>query len=336
MAGLGGFGAESLFYGAYCVLFLISSDVLLFRRRIREKNWPMIFANSLLFSLCTAHYALEFHHFHTTLSTTGVKGYGNETSFLFGADILVGVTDFVGDMVLLYRCWLVWEEDYRVIILPFLTAIGGFASYMQALHLLLILSPSAPVAPKEIIPLATAGFILPLCTNIMITGLIVGRIWFKTREARESNVIADTARVTTRAISIVIESGMMYLSIQIIFVALFSLRHAAQGIVVPVAVQIYGIAPTLIIIRVALGVSYEQTSAGANTDSKITWASPRRHATTVTTTTGGGTNTTDDEHLAIDVESLRGRRHRVGAGEKHVKMNIVEDSSEKSTGGSSA
>jgi len=43
-----------------------------------------------------------------------------------GADFLISFTDLVGDMVLLYRCWMLWDKNYYVIILPLLSAVGGF------------------------------------------------------------------------------------------------------------------------------------------------------------------------------------------------------------------
>ena len=79
-------------------------------------------------------------------------------------------------------------------------------------------------------------------------------------------------------IGIVIESGALYLVVQLIFVVLFAIHHPAQGIVGVIAVQVYvrkviacfriiswilllrqGIAPALIIIRVALGMSNTPT-----------------------------------------------------------------------------
>ena len=46
----------------------------------------------------------------------------------------------------------------------------------------------------------------------------------------------DTGRA---AIDIVVESGMVYLAVQLVFVVLFAMRHPAQGIVGVIAVQIY-------------------------------------------------------------------------------------------------
>jgi hypothetical protein len=80
-----------------------------------------------------------------------------------------------------------------------------------------------------------------------------------------------------------VESGLLFLMAQFIFVVLFAIGHPAQAILEPVATQIYvcdsnhtlpiglltrpflfnvqGISPTLIIVRVGMGSSYEQTTA---------------------------------------------------------------------------
>ncbi|OBZ67460.1 hypothetical protein A0H81_12649 [Grifola frondosa] len=192
-----------------------------------------------------AHYALEFNHFYTTLQATGVPNFANENHTLFGADILISLSDLLGDMVLLYRCWLVWGQNYWIIILPSLTAIAGFACLMEVMHLLLSINPTAPVAPASIVPLGIAGYALPLCTNVMTTALIAGRIWWSTRTHGQP-VLRSTKRATNGAMAIVVESGLLYLVTQLIFVVLFAIKHPAQAIVAVIAVQIYGIAPTLI------------------------------------------------------------------------------------------
>jgi len=135
------------------------------------------------------------------------------------------------------------------------------------------------MAPPSLVPLGLAAFSLPLCTNVIVTSLIAGRIWYlsprKARNMRSAQFPSGTGRA---AIDIVVESGMLYLAVQFVFVILFAIRHPAQGIVGVIAVQIYvriphpwkarkfvvnqlsqGIAPTLILIRVGLGVSNMQT-----------------------------------------------------------------------------
>ena len=199
-------------------------------------------------------------------STTGVKGFSNETQELKGADLLISITDFIGGVILIYRCWLLWSKNYWIIILPSLAAIGSlgkvpsiqslspqrlpttrgvrFFCFVVCIAVVLAslfpISPNSLAVPQYLLSLATAGFVLPLCSNAFVTTLIAARIWYlsprKARGVQGARFPADTGRA---AIDIVVESGMLYLVVQLIFVVLFALRHPAQDIAGMVAVQIY-------------------------------------------------------------------------------------------------
>lgn len=55
--------------------------------------------------------------------------FANETHIYYGADIIISVTDFIGDIILIYRCWVIWERKYYVVVVPFLTSLGGLGEY---------------------------------------------------------------------------------------------------------------------------------------------------------------------------------------------------------------
>lgn len=113
---------------------------------------------------------------------------------------------------------------------------------MVGLSLVLKIDPTAPVAPAVLVPLGTASFTLPLATNFIITILIVGRIYYVsmyTRDLRTTSVITSTTNHFNQAAAIVIESGMLYLVTQLIFVVLFAIKHPAQAIVAVAVVQVY-------------------------------------------------------------------------------------------------
>ncbi|KAG2130828.1 uncharacterized protein EDB93DRAFT_67460 [Suillus bovinus] len=273
IAALIGFGCEAVLYGSYCILFIVSWIVLGHKRPSPKLSSPVIFANCLLFFCCTAHFALEFNHFYKTLESTGVDGYSAETPGLMGADFLISFTDLVGDLVLVYRCWMLWDRNYFVVILPLLTAFGGFACIMEVLHLVILMDPTAPAPPLATVGLGLAGYILPLATNFVVTFLIVYRIRISSNVVKESPIVIGQG-ASHRAMMLIIESGALYLITQFVFVILFSIQHPAQGIVAVIATQVYGIAPTLIIIRVGLGISSENTTK-AITSTRIEWIARR-------------------------------------------------------------
>jgi hypothetical protein len=109
---------------------------------------------------------------------------------------------------------------------------------MEVLHLVLTTDPASPAPPAAIVPLGLAGYILPLATNVVVTSLIVYRIWMSSRIVKESPVVIGQG-ASHRAMMLIIESGALYLIIQFIFVVLFAIQHPAQGIVAVIATQIY-------------------------------------------------------------------------------------------------
>jgi len=172
---------------------------------------------------------------------------------------------------------------------------------MQLGHVIITLDPTVPAPPAYIVPLGIAGYTLPLCTNFIVTTLIVGRIWYFSLGGLSSG-----KSLALRAMSIVIESGLLYLVIQLVYVVLFAIANPAENIAGLMAVQIYGISSTLIIIRVGLGLSDEYTTSAApattlsfnsqlrQTRGKFSFGFSTTHVT-VDTLEEGGTDRSDIE-----------------------------------------
>ena len=45
--------------------------------------------------------------------------------------MFISLTDFIGEVILIYRCWLLWSKNYWIIILPSLTAIAGLGKVLS-------------------------------------------------------------------------------------------------------------------------------------------------------------------------------------------------------------
>ncbi|KAH9941746.1 uncharacterized protein BXZ73DRAFT_41625 [Epithele typhae] len=300
IAALIGFACEAALWGMYVILFGISMVLFLLRStRGTQSSYTLAVASTVLFLACTGHFAIEFNHFYTVLWATGVDGFSSETTPLIGADLLISTCDLLGDFILLYRCWMVWGRNWYIILLPSMTAIAGFACIAQAIHFIITTNSTASVPPPAIVPLTTASYALPLCTNAMTTGLIVFHIWRFTSRYKDENgetlSLPSTARLARTASGIIIESGVLYLVAQLTLVVLVSIKHPAEAIVAVGAVQIYGIAPTLIIIRVGLGRAFPASKASAastTTPFERIWAARRGEGLTMTTFTSTMEDTT--------------------------------------------
>lgn len=116
----------------------------------------------------------------------------------------------------------------------------GTACAMAAVGILATIDPNAPLAPPSVAKLGNAAFPMSLVLNILVTGLILGRMWFISRAPRValSSQRTGPPRVYS-AMAVVVESGLLFLIAQIVFVTLFALGNPAQDVVMPITLQIY-------------------------------------------------------------------------------------------------
>lgn len=91
----------------------------------------------------------------------------------------------------------------------------------------------ATVAPI-IKPVGLASFVLPLCVNVIATTLIIARICYLDSTAWGGG---------KHVVHVMLQSGVLYTLVQLVFVALYATQVPALQIVVPMAVQIYVRAP---------------------------------------------------------------------------------------------
>ena len=98
----------------------------------------------------------------------------------------------------------------------------------------LIRGAHGSIVVNAIVPLGLASYTLPLCTNIIVTTLIVVRIYNLTRNTKS----ASKFRLRS-VVYILLESGVLYALVQLVFVTLYAIQHPAQYILVPMAVQVY-------------------------------------------------------------------------------------------------
>ncbi|KAI9442688.1 hypothetical protein H4582DRAFT_1304510 [Lactarius indigo] len=206
MAALTGFVCEALAYGVHGVLFALFVMALVKRKHTDQNiNTFITISNVLLFLVCTAHFVINFHHFYTTLRVTGGRDFAAETKPLVIADFLISLADLIGDSILIYRCWLIWVNNYLVTIIPSLCAMGGFACVTEVV-LLLNSGHNSPIVPASFVPLA------------ILRG------------------ISTPSRTARRADDMMIESGSLYMATQVIFVTLVAVGHPAQSIIADIAV----------------------------------------------------------------------------------------------------
>ncbi|PPQ99838.1 hypothetical protein CVT24_009632 [Panaeolus cyanescens] len=171
------------------------------------------------------------------------------------------VQTFIGDSILLYRCWVVYNKRWLVIVVPVLlwlgtTVCGALTIFVQAT---LEDSSGALLNASSLVPFITSMLCLTLATNVLTTSLIVHRIWKIRREVRHRSTIHSQSPLTSVLI-VLIESGLMYTCSIVILFGLYMASNNAQYGVSNAVVQIIGITFNLIITSVDRGEAVEPSS----------------------------------------------------------------------------
>ncbi|KAJ7480297.1 hypothetical protein B0H11DRAFT_2280613 [Mycena galericulata] len=261
------FSVEVFLYGILLVLLSIAVHLLYHRtgpgRRILAS------AMSLMALLATAQLAIFCQISVFAYEALRLAGEGEfspqsarQVSIIKEFNNLYAVSKFllvtnnlVTDSLFVYRCFVVWGRNVRIVIAPILmlfatTVLGYLVSYEEVLFERGGLDVRVP-------------YIMGILTNIILMALTAGRIWWIRRDAR---VLSESASVRTYniVIAIILESGAIYCFTVLVYVICDSVSSVGNSSKISILwaalPQIVNIAPTLIILRVGLGRAFEDTA----------------------------------------------------------------------------
>ncbi|KAJ7452655.1 hypothetical protein FB451DRAFT_1282777 [Mycena latifolia] len=247
-----------LLYGIYLVLFIFSIHSL--SRRKPGGRHVLLCASCVMLLLGTVQVALRISTTAVTLRILQqiVEGFPTfqpsehwvraDYTVTLAQDCVLVTNNLVADGLFLYRCYLIWGSQKKIVVVPGLfilatTVLGYFA--VVSLDSIDNLNPSY----LQI----RIAFVMGLIANSGLTLLTAGRIiWI--RRQLSATEIRDSSRFDT-AITIILESGAMYCASFIIlviclsrttFAPIASVFHGAAG-------QVVNIIPALTIVRVGMG-----------------------------------------------------------------------------------
>ncbi|KAF8869127.1 hypothetical protein BD779DRAFT_1682552 [Infundibulicybe gibba] len=250
---------ECIFYGAYVVLFILS--LALQRRNNRGFGRPLTLAHILLFGLCTLCFCLDISTDYLIDVVPDVKNLDTSNKLDMSSIVVFAVIDYLAQMTLLYRCWIVWGRRWAIVAIPGFLALvtlgGGFA--IAALDNSPLWKTDVEGTYRIYRPIGITTNAISLVVNALTTLIIVTKIFVTSREVRP--VLGSNSDRSFRiATAILIESGLLTFAFQLVYVVLFSIQHSAVHIISGLISQIYGITPTLLNIRVVMGSTYDKTT----------------------------------------------------------------------------
>jgi len=260
MSELVGTVLQSVLYGIYFMLFVgsIYIPVVKHHRRSRSPiNKVLLTVSILLFLLISAHWGVQIARLVDAFIVHGHDPnayYGDpaQVKNVTKTGLYVAQT-FVGDFTMVYRLFIVWGRNYKVIILPCLTSFGLLVAGSGVAY------SFAHVTPGEDIFNSMAGrwivsvFATSLSTNMIVTVLIAYKIWTIQRPVKTTS-----QRSLMPIMAIFLESAAIYTVCLILTHSAYLGKATFQFITLDITSPAIGISFALIIVRVGLGVSSEK------------------------------------------------------------------------------
>ncbi|KAJ7272281.1 hypothetical protein C8J57DRAFT_279925 [Mycena rebaudengoi] len=254
-------------YAFYVVLFLYSIHTL--RRRSPAARQVLLVAAWIMFLLGTcgaliaiisASVAMRMIYLLVQGSTkTSVHLINVYHALALTQDVILAINNLVTDLVFLYRCYVIWGSHRKIIVLPAILILATVAvGCISGLGYYGIIKLGVSVDPR-------VPFSMGAATNVLLMCLTAGRIWYIRREDKIATGQRFRKQYDT-AVAIIMESGLLYCVCAIIYVisATLNTGTAFGTIFIGVGwglVQLgVNIVPTLILVRVGMGRSTENTS----------------------------------------------------------------------------
>ncbi|KAJ7747165.1 hypothetical protein DFH07DRAFT_1062778 [Mycena maculata] len=281
LAKLVGIILETLFYGMYFIISVISMSLIFERTRGSGKYLPLFrsavfISGGALFIAITGNWVANllriFSGFIYFQKGLGASIYFDNDSVVAEtvSDVFLSLSVAIADAMIIYRLWVIWSYNKVVIIIPVLSLMGFIASCIITIQATARIATNAEVQIALDVGL-TPVTVFTLLTNLYCTALITWEIWRIT-----SNCVPIGGSKLWHFLAIVVESAAIYTSWVIYYVACHQLNSNLQFMALDGLTPVAGIANALIHVRVGLGWTVEQIyGSKAKTGSSVVTAPVR-------------------------------------------------------------
>ncbi|ESK84237.1 hypothetical protein Moror_3806 [Moniliophthora roreri MCA 2997] len=162
----------------------------------------------------------------------------------------IELTNFLGNLLSLYRCYVIWGRNIPVMILPVLMFLT--ASVMAIITL--VQSAGTSIYSSQSVNYVVLWISITSSLNVLLTALISLRLLSARRRLLKLNITAPTHYIGV--VAILVESSLPFPVLGILY-AVLSAKNIGVYVIFAVFWGMYaGIAPLLIIYRVVKGTAW--------------------------------------------------------------------------------
>ncbi|KAI0667531.1 hypothetical protein C8Q78DRAFT_386395 [Trametes maxima] len=268
---------ESVLFGIFFVLAMTSLAVLVGRNSNRsssvsarsclsERIWtsPLFIATIILLMSVTSHWLISVRRIFDAFVDYAGGQAPMEYYLTVEAPTQVVATAFVvasvivGDIILTYRIWVVWDRRLPMIVFPTLCTMAYAAMGISVVQLFATYAPGETIfteAARRRIVVLTSGM---RRTNVYGTGSIAYRIWASNRAMKHGHAFTGVGLTVSEALVIFIESAAFYTFWTLFFVVAYAANSLLEAFAFHCIPAATGISFMLIVVRVGLGFHWSQ------------------------------------------------------------------------------
>ncbi|KAH6874491.1 hypothetical protein BKA70DRAFT_1350132 [Coprinopsis sp. MPI-PUGE-AT-0042] len=252
-----GFWLEALLYGLYLCLF-VATIVVFAREDLKRPFASKVFlgGNTLMFILISMHNILNGYRlvvgFAFQIDARAPVTYLNDISnwVAYSLPILLSMVIWIGDALVIYRCFLIWQRSFWVIAIPLLLFFSLLVSAQVANFWWTRQQRDVRHIQGGRWPVLNLTFPLYFTQNGLTTGLILFKIWSRYKRGKAAGLAAplDTPSLIS-IMRIIIESAALYTALMLVMVVLCALDHPFRLLIHCILVPTVGITFTLMAFR---------------------------------------------------------------------------------------
>jgi len=274
---------EAILYGFYCTLFLESVYIIIKKQKTKTTPAKVFFiATLVMFMVATSHIAINVYRllrgYVWLVADPGPVVYFSDLGRWENVahDAINGIMTWIGDFLLIYRCFIVWDNNYYIIILPTLLLASSIVANGVALHLFIEVRLGTLFSPA-LVRWMDSIYSIALAQNTITTGLIAYRIWRQDRESQILGIRSEDPKTSLKPIlRIVVESAVIYVLTAVVIIILYARNNNFQFVVQEAIVPIIGIVFTLLSVRIAMRSSKLLATTAAPGAPTTEWRAARR------------------------------------------------------------
>ncbi|KAG2140178.1 hypothetical protein DEU56DRAFT_296983 [Suillus clintonianus] len=245
---------EGILYGFSVLMFIGTIWMITYGRRIQNINWPATVVATLMFLLSTAHMVVGtirledgLVKYRDTFPGGPVAFFGDTSDKIFVVKyVIIVLQTLLGDGVVIYRCYLIWQSVW-IVIVPCIMWCGVAAFGVFTACNFSRASIDINIFTHKTGHLVATFITLTLATNLLSSGLLAYRIWFLERKVSAIR----TTKGRMPLLRVLVDAAILYSATLCSSLICFALSNNGLYIMAYLNVPIISIAFYMVFIRIA-------------------------------------------------------------------------------------